>query len=486
MTATLYVIGCFLAAGQAPGGAAPARGDWILVPRLARGQELVYRGQYAEEAVDSHAQFARAYRLEARAFVLEAMPQGADVALLTVLRHRDPRPGVSSDPSVSSVRMERARVNLQGRLSADGVSLSVPLEGPPLLECGAFLEAPAGRIGPDQAWDVAEAGRPLQLWRSAGTEMIAGTLCLKLTGVQQSEDWDQSRADRTAWRRRDTVWLSTRLGIACRVERVIERRDPAHRDPTQIGRLRYDLDSSLQCPAPLAEDRRREILQAFAFRDQLTPLLGQPTRGAAQLANLVSKIDYHLENQPPTPYREVLLQLKRRAEAARRGETPPELPVDVTPRAAARAQPGELAPDFVATELSGEGSARPRRWLGRPVLFIFYSPASATATSVLRFGQRLANAYDNQVSVVGLSVVSDAALVRRQREQLGINFPILDGAGLRISYEVETTPKFVLLDATNIVRGAWLGWGQETPTEVVTELKRWLPPATQLPLPPRP
>ncbi len=486
MIATLYLMGCVLAGAQTPSAPAPASGNWILSPRLVRGQELVYRGQYVEEAADTHAQFSRTYRLENRVFVLENQPRGADVALFTALWHRDPRPGVSGDASVSSVRMERAHVDLQGRITADDVNLAVPLEGPPLLESGVFVEAPSGRIGPDQSWDVAEAGRPLQLWRCAGTEMLSGSLCLKLTALQQSEDWDHPRADRTAWRRRDTVWVSPRLGIACRVERVIERRDPAHREPGQVGRLRYDLDSCLQCPAPLAEDRRREILQAFAFRDQLTPLLADPARTAARTAALIKKIDYQLDNQPPTPYREALLQLKRRAEAARRGETPPPLPGELSPRAALRAQPGELAPDFVASLLSSDGSARPRQWLGRPVLFIFYSPSSATAASVLEFGQRLASSYDGQVSVVGLSVLSDAALVRQQLQRLGITMPILDGAGLRISYEVETTPKFILLDASNIVRGTWLGWGQETPAEVVGELKRWLHPSAQLPPPPHP
>jgi peroxiredoxin len=487
MTATLYLIGCCLAGGQAPAAPVPSRGDWVLVPRLARGQELVYRGGYAEEAGGGHAQFSRAYRLEARVFVLDTTPRGAEVAVLTVLRDRDPQPGISVPAgSACSVRLERARVDLQGRLSADGVNLLVPLEGPPLLECGAFLEAPAGRVGPGQAWDVAEPGRPLLVWRNTGTEMLSGTLCLKLAGVQPSEDWDRPRADRTAWRRRDTVWLSTRQGFAHRVERVVERREPARSEPTQVGRLRYDLDSSFQCPAPLAEDRRREIAQALALRDQLTPLLAQPGRSEAQLAALVKRIDYHLENQPPTPYREAVLQVRRHAEAARRGEVPAELSATSGPAGPSRAQPGELAPDFVASDLTAAGSARPRRWLGKPVLLVFYSPASTTAAEVLRFGQRLAAMHGPHLAVVGLSMSSDAGAVRRQREQLGVSFPVLDGGGLRISYEVESTPKFVLLDGANIVRGAWLGWGEETAVEVAQELKRWMAPPAQLPPTPGP
>ncbi len=486
MAATLYLIGCVLATGQA--SAAPAaRGDWVLVPRLSRGLELVYRGTYTEEGRGGHLHFSRNYRIETRVFVLDTPPRGADVVLLSLLKHRDaPAADAPGSPaSVGSVRLERAFVDLQGRLTANGVNLAVPLEGPPLLECGAFLEAPAGRIGLQQTWEVAEAGRPLQVWRNTGTEMVGGTLCLKFAGVQQSADWDRPRGDHTAWRRRDFVWLSPRAGVASRVERLIEHREPGSREATQWGKLRYDLDTNFQYAGALADDRRQEINQAFAFRDQLTPLLAQPTRSGPQLTALLKRIDYYLEHQPPTPYREAIVQLKRRAEAARRGESPPALPEE-THAAPATATPGELAPDFVATDLTGNGSARPRAWVGRPVLMVFYSPTSSTASAVLRFAQRLAAAQPQHLVVVGLSVSGDAEQVRRQRKELGITFPILDGAGLRISYDVQTTPKFVLLDAANVVRGSWLGWGHETPTEVREELKRWMAPAMHLPPAPAP
>jgi hypothetical protein len=489
MAATLYLIGCVLATGQAP--AAPAaRGDWVVVPRLSRGLELVYHGTYTEEGRGGHMQFSRNYRIETRVFVLDTPPRGADVVLLTVLKHRDPAanaPGApaAAEAAVGSVRLERAFVDLQGRLTARGVNLTVPLDGPPLLECGAFLEAPAGRVGLEQTWEVAEAGRPLQVWRNSGTEMVGSTACLRLAGVQQSADWDRPRGDHTAWRRRDLVWLSSHTGVACRVERLIEHREPNSQQPTQWGKVRYDLDTNFQFAGALAEDRRHEITQAFAFRDQLAPLLAQPARSGPQLAALLKRIDYHLEHQPPTPYREAVLQVKHRAEAARRGESPPALPEEAH-AAPATATPGELAPDFVATVLTGDGSARPRAWLGRPVLMVFYSPASPTAPAVLRFSQRLAASLPQHLVVVGLSVASDAAQVRRQREELGVTFPVLDGAGLRISYDVQTTPKFVLLDAGNVVRGSWLGWGHETPTEVREELKRWMAPAVHLPPAPAP
>jgi peroxiredoxin len=487
MAATLYLIGCVLATAQTPPTSpAPRGGEWVLAPRLTRGQELVFRGNYTEEARGGHSQFNRAYRVQTRVFVLETPPKGTNVALMTILEHREPQPGITSGAvTPCSVRLERGHVDLQGRLSVPGTNLAIPLEGPPLLECGAFLETPSGRIGLEQTWDVAEVGRPLQVWRNAGADRINGTLCVKLIGQQQSEDWDRPRADRTAWRRRDTVWIEPHLGVAYRVERLIERRSPADSEPMQRGNLRYELDSSLLFSGSMADDRRREISQALTLSDNLLPLLAQPTQHGPQLTSLIKKIDFYVENQPPTPYRPAVLQVQRRAQAARRGETPPALPGTTAPATAPTvATVGELAPDFIAADLTVSGSARPRRWLGKPVLLVFYNPSSPTAAEVLHFALRLSHSYPERIAVVGLSV-GDIPRVKSQCAELGLTFPVLDGGGLRISYGVETTPKFVLLDGANIVRGAWLGWGRETSAEVVEELKRWLTVSMPLPATPQ-
>jgi peroxiredoxin len=487
MTATLYLIGCVLASGQASPAAPQVRGDWVLAPRLARGQELVYRGQYQEEGTGGHLQFNRAYRIESRFFVLDTKPKEMDLAVLTVLKHRDDRSASGSGgPQLCSACLERARLDLRGRLIAEGAHAGVPLEGAPTLECGAFLELPGGHIAPEQTWEVTEAGRPVQVWRNTGSELVNGVLCLKLAGEQKSEDWDRPRADHVAWRRRDTVWVAPRLGFACRVERRIERREAAHEKPTQWSLLRYELDSSLQCPNSLAEDRRREILQALSFREQLGPYQADPTRYPTQLTVLLKKIEYHLENQAPTPYREAVVQVRRQVEAARRGETPLENPREAPEPAPSKAAVGELAPDFVATNLTGGASARPRNWIGKPVLLVFYSPTSPTAPEVLRFAHTLGAKNGNRLHVFGMSISTDTALVRKQHEDLAFPYPVFDGCGLRITYEVETTPKFMLLDSNNIVRGSWIGWGHETPLEIGEELRRWLAPTVHLPPPPVP
>ena len=414
MVATLFMWGCVLATGQTTD-----RAQWLLGPRLSRGQEVFYSGSFAEESNNKGVHFSSSYRLESRLLVVDNGLRGAEVGVQTVVRLRalpGGKTGIGSATTAadsSSVRLEMVKIDAQGRLTAaPGVSLAVPLEGPPTLECGAFVEVPRQRLGLNQSWEVGEDDRPVISWTLSGNELVGNVRCLKLSGVQQTDDWDEPRADHAAWRRRDTVWVDPALGIAFRVERIIEWRDAAHREPTRKSVLRFDRETVLQYPRQLFEDRRHEILQACGFRDTLAPLASNPAKHTAQLDTLLSKIAYHLEREPPTPYREAVLQIKRQAESARRGETPP------------------------------------------------------------------AEAVRAPVTVVGLAIPPDAEQVRKQCADLKLTFPVLDGSGLRQTYDVEATPKLMLLDSTGVLRGAYTGWGDETADDVIAELKRWLPRAT--------
>jgi len=53
-------------------------------------------------------------------------------------------------------------------------------------------------------------------------------------------------------------------------------------------------------------------------------------------------------------------------------------------------------------------------------------------------------------------------MVRKQREELHLTYPLLNGLGLRKSYTVDATPKLMVLDAEGVVRGEYVGWCQET------------------------
>jgi peroxiredoxin len=481
MVAMFWLLGCALVPAQAtpPSRFAPTApgGDWVLTPRLARGQELVYRGTFSEQATGSRVQFQRAYRVESRFFVLDTPPRGVRLAAFTALQDRTAdsgKRGVRAEPISSFVRLERVELDLHGKILPDpAVSLKVPLDGPPTLEVGAFLEAPRGRVVANHSWEAVEVGRPPLVWRVEGSDPAGGQACVKFVGVQETDSWERPRADRGAWRRREVVWMSPRTGLAVRVERTIEQREPASREVSRRSVLRYDLESSTPLPGQLAADRRQDILQALALRDAAVPMLAAPSRYTRELEGIHRKIAYHLENQPSTPYREALLLLRRQVEAGRRGEVLPVVHEEsVRPSVAAV---GEPAPDFIATECTGTGSARLARWKGKAILLVFYHPSSVTAGELLRFAQDIHNTYGKFVAVVGMSVSDDTTGVLKQRTALGLGFPILHGGGVRISYAVEATPKMVLVDAGGTVRGSFVGWGHETAGEVLSELRRWLP-----------
>lgn len=471
MNATSSLLFCVLAAAQ------PAeRLEWQLQPRLGSGQELVYHGTFDEQNTGGEVQFTRTYRVHAVAFVLDATPRGADLAFLTVLRSRTARAGRAEDALPSSVRLEVLKVDPQGRLVAEaGGGHAVPLEGPPALETGMFLEGPRHRVGVGGNWAVMETGRPSLTWTIAGTEAVGVTTCLKVVGVQKSDDWDKPRADRTAWRRQDTIWLAPRLGIAYRIERVIERRAPAHRDAGYRSVLRCELDGRTEHVGSIGDDIRREVAEVRKFGERAAPYLREPVRYRSEIDALLGRIRYHQERTPsPPPYAEALRHLQRRLEAARRGDAPPVL-AQGEPEATPQAIPGRPAPDFVVPDFTSENSARLARWKGKPILLVFFSPTSAYAESVLRLGQDVHDGSRGAVVVLGMALTQDATAVRHVHRQLRLSYPILDASGLRQSYLIEATPKLMVIDEEGVVRGAHLGWGRETRGTVLSDLQSSLP-----------
>ena len=50
---------------------------------------------------------------------------------------------------------------------------------------------------------------------------------------------------------------------------------------------------------------------------------------------------------------------------------------------------GAPAPDFVVPDFRTRASTNLKRWLGKPVVLIFFQPNSITVDPLLRFGQRV-------------------------------------------------------------------------------------------------
>ena len=109
------------------------------------------------------------------------------------------------------------------------------------------------------------------------------------------------------------------------------------------------------------------------------------------------------------------------------------------------------------------------------MVMLFYHPSSYTAPEMLRFAETVHASLGKQVTVLGLSVSDDVQAVLKQRTALKLTFPLLHGGALRTSYAIEATPKALVIDADGVVRGVWLGWGRDTATELVAELRKWVP-----------
>jgi peroxiredoxin len=479
MPATLWVLSLILTPAQPPRVPYASRSaTYALAPRFQRGQEIAFVGSFREESRAAGVRHQRAYRIATRFFVLESGHKGAEVAVLTLVQDRSPdliAPGGKEVKTPASARMEKLVVGRLGKLGGvSQASLLVPVDGPPTLEVGPIIEVPSDRLKAGEAWETREPGRPAVAWQVAGRERVLERNCVKVVGLQQSDEWERGRADRGAWKRVESVWIDPSAGHAVRVERTIWQREPARREISSAGTLRLDLDSSMKKPAYLTEPSRVEIARALEFRKRALPLLPNPTATHKELVALQRRIAQYLQSYPATPYRDAVMAVKRIVDAACKGEV-------VTAEGEASAEPavarvGSPAPDFLVSEITGTGTARLSRWKGKPVMMVFYHPSSGTAGELLKFAGSVHARLGRHVYVVGMSVSDDAAAVLKQQSLLRVSFPVVHAAGLRKSYAIEATPTIVVIDSNGIVRGSYVGWGHQTGDEVMVELRRWLAP----------
>jgi peroxiredoxin len=467
MVTSICLLACSLTVGQVL-----ERGDWQLSPQLSRGLELVYSGTYLDESLAPNVHYQKQYRLETTLLVLEAAKSQWDVAIMTALSRLDAnQPSGTAASGQTSVRLELARIDSQGRIRAmNNKSLSIPVSGPATLEFGFLVEVPLARVGKNASWEAGEEERPPRTWQVVGTETCGGVTCVKLVAAQQSTDWDVPRADQTAWRRKDVVWLDPQLNVARKVERTIDRRDPAHKLPTHRATVRYDLESKLRYPGKMFDDRQREITAIKKLQEDAAPFLKQPALHRQQIEGLISRVQYHVENHPGTPYRKAALHFKQSLESARRGDAPVEILPDDPPAIVRRVSLGERVPDFVVASYTEKQPVRFQAKLGRPTLIVFYNPATAMGREVMLYAKALHEKQAGKIHVMVLAVTSDAETARKQHEELRLPFPVMDGHSLRMTLGVEHTPRFVVLDGEGIMRWESTGWGSQVPGEIAQEL----------------
>lgn len=471
MIRSILLLSCALTLSQGAD-----RADWVLTPQLVPGLELVYNGTYVEESLIPNVQHQRVYHLEANVLVLDASITDWQVAVMTTLSLQDGRQAPAKKDGPSSVRLELGRIDLQSRIRGnDKKRIDIPLQGPPTLESGFVVPAPLVKVGRNSTWDIAEPGQPTQRWQVIGPESCGGVTCLKVVGIQQSLDWNNPRADQSAWRRRDTVWLFPQVNVAQKVERIIERKDPARDAPTFRMVVRYELDSRLRYPTLLLEERRKEVLKAAKFNEETQPLLRHPANQRAQIDGLIQRVSFHLAHQPATqttPYRKAVLHLKTVLEKAQKGEIAVPSMANEPPALPRTVGVGARVNDFAVSSFTQERAARLQDFKGRPILVVFYNPATPLGQEVLTHVKRLSDRHKDALGIMAMAATQDADLVRKQHRDWKLAFPILDGNGMRLTFGAEQTPHFVVVDSNGLVRLMQTGWGIQTPAEIDEALQR--------------
>ena len=443
--------------------------------RVQGAQELLYRGLFTEEARSSRVQFQRSYRVESRCLVLETEKNSSLLACLTILKQRNNPallPTITSEPPATSVRLETFRCDSKGIIQPGHNLGKISLEGPSTIEYGYLLELPKTKLVENDTWETNEDGRPVCIWTVLGTEMVQGVKCIKLIGTQQTEDWGKTRADRQAWKRTDAVWLHPQLGVAQKLERTIEIKEPAHNEPSQKSTLRVELETSLVYPGQLFQDRKKEIQLATNYRESANAYIQEIGKYITQTKALIRQVKTQSEIMSQTPYRDAITQTTKRLENILKGDSSESVIMPVSATSLQTAKLGYKAPDFIAQNMLKQESVRLARLEGKSILLVFYNPKSPLSTEILDFARTMQTNHGDSVTVLGMSVIDDNEIVKKQAEASKLNFAVLNGSGLRSSYGLESTPKILLLDAKGIVRLNCLGWGQETQSEINSELKR--------------
>lgn len=471
--------------------AAAPDGPAVTAPRLTRGDELVYRGEVTEASERIGNRFRKVSELEVRVLVLAAEKDSADCAVITKVRPKaDPVvtgavtavTGTKSDKTVASVRVELVRVDSRGRctllapkagpppvpLGTDTPTRVVPLmplESPPVLELGMFVPLPIKMVKAGDQWDSAEGDRPPVGWWAIKEAVWNGSRCVELHVAQQTDGYDKPDVAPNGWRRREAVLAAPTDGYACAVRRVIEKREG--KDVVGWIDVKFELQPTQRYVGARFTDVRREAEAAYCFAVEFAYLQSKTKTEPTDYLVRMAKIDRFVEDYPANGgFRDAIAAVRRRCESASNGEAIPSAAI-ITASYTARPEPPELgkpAPDFIAPRLGG--GTDPFRLAGakgKPVVMVFFKPEVELSAASLRVTEALHKRYGNKVEVVAVAIGADAAAGgKRQKDDLLLTMPVLDGTAVRERYTIDSFPRFFVVDPTGNLAFQFEGYGNET------------------------
>lgn len=481
MTALVF---CGMILGSDPiAGAKPS-----VTVRLDPRQELVWGGSYSEQTNRSGVKAQQRFDFEARLLVLKTDAAGTEAALLTTFRSQTPNGKEAAPAPVCQLDLVHispgGTVSLlnpvawyEGRKAEYRPRPTLPIDELPTEEVGMFLEFPPGELVENRVWDTAEPNRPFRAWKIDGTEQPRGACCYRVRAEQESDDWGKGASPGQSFRLSETVLLSRDTGVACKVDRVIESKDPNSPDVTFRTELKYEQNQRSRLTGEGFRERYEEIRQIIYTQlslDQLAPLIGREPKRFEGLVNTINTYEANYRDREELPYREVLAKLKLRAEDARRGLTPPDPRrnrfKDLT-RTGIRVN--EAAPDFLAKQLDSAETIRLKRLRGKPVVLMYVQPDSLDFLLVLQACQQLQERFGKEVEIVPLADGDAAKLTLRKRE-LNLKLPIYEGNSGVQRHQISRFPTVSVLDRDGVVRSIFEAWGNESLKQIEAEAARWL------------
>jgi hypothetical protein len=462
---------------------------------LEKGDLLTFAGTVVEEVRRPGKEYRRDHDLELRVFVVARTERWADAVVLTRLRRsvdavagaaravtgRAPR---KDAPPV--IRLDIVRIHGDGTthlltppLAAATLRLDeqtparalpiVPIDSIAGWEFGIFPPRPPRDHG-GEPWTVAVGPtRPNQTWQVKESKFFNAERCDGLIMNQQSPDWAKP-AGGTAWHHAESVWVSTRDGVARRVHRVILQRDGrVEAPPAAWVEVTYELKEQTRLTGRSFDRARRDVEVAYCALVESTQRLG-----AKQFDVRLDRLDAHLR-ESDGPFREALEAARRGLEAARDGDPirPLVTPaMRVIPARRDWPEPGQPAPDIHPPEFHLAGAR------GKTVVLVFLKPGGETTAPALAVADALAERYSERVVVVPLIVFGELEAAIRERNHLKLSVPLFKGASAANLYGVETVPRFAIIDSSGQVRWTFTGVGAETGFLVREELDRLVPPAS--------
>lgn len=445
---------------------------------LHKGEEFTFVGTVAEAVERPTHRFRRNHELEVRVLVLDRSDTAADVAVCTRLKRSEDVVGVASSAVTGSsldkttppaIRLDFVRIGTDGsvhrlippgappfRFTASTPTLAVPpvpLDTFAPFELGMFPPRPP-QSAPDQPWTVAAStpNRPAETWQAKGFEFLTGERCQLLVMNQHSPDWEQPVGGQTAWHRAEAVWVSTLDGTARKVHRVIRQRDGRALAPAAWVEVKYELKDRASLNGQMYDRARQNIEAAYAA---LADAVGLTPRDCeSRLVKLEAQL---AQCDPASPYREPLVAARRVLEAVRRGDVIPVAAATTAgPARAHWPEKGQLAPDFRA------GTFRLAEHRGKPVVLVFFKPASETTDLTLAIAEAIEKRYAGKVAVAAVVVFGDVAAATRDRDRLRLTIPVQDGGAVAATYGIETVPRFAVIDSAGKVHWTFTGVGDET------------------------